>query len=119
MRVAVSSTGTTVTDPVESRFGRARYFLVVDTATDRVEVVENVQNRNAAQGAGIQSAQAVVTTGATVLVTGHCGPKAFKVLRAAGVAVHLVADVTVDEALRRLAAGELPAAAAADVEGHW
>jgi predicted Fe-Mo cluster-binding NifX family protein len=115
----VSCAGTTRTEPVESRFGRARYFLVVDTATDSLDVIENLQNRNAAQGAGIQSAQAVVSAGATALVTGHCGPKAFKVLQAAGVAVHLVDACTVDEALRRLAAGELPATAAADVEGHW
>lgn len=119
MRVAVSCAGTTRGERVEPRFGRARYFLVVDTTTDVVEVVENVQNRNAAQGAGIQSAQAVVNAGAAALVTGHCGPKAFKVLRAAGVSVHLVNGGTVDESLQRLAAGELPAAATADVEGHW
>ena len=119
MRVAISCAGTTRDEPVEARFGRARYFLVVDTDAGSLDVVENVQNRNAAQGAGIQSAQAVVAAGATALVTGHCGPKAFKVLQAAGVAVHLVDGCTVDEALKRLASGALHAIATADVEGHW
>ena len=39
------------------------------------------------QGAGIQAAQTVIGRGAEALITGFCGPKAFRVLTAAKVQV--------------------------------
>jgi predicted Fe-Mo cluster-binding NifX family protein len=52
------------------------------------------------------------------VVTGHCGPKAFRVLSAAGVKVYNTDAPTVAEALDRFRAGKLVPADAADVEGH-
>jgi len=52
--------------PVDSRFGRAAFFLVVDTESGSVETHSNDQNVNAAQGAGIQAAEAVARLGADV-----------------------------------------------------
>jgi len=52
MNVAVTAQATELNAPVETRFGRARYFLV-DTETGRCTAHDNVQNVNAAQGAGI------------------------------------------------------------------
>ena len=40
-------------------------------------------------GAGIQSAQLVVSKGAKAVITGNCGPNAIKTLSAAGVKVFL------------------------------
>jgi predicted Fe-Mo cluster-binding NifX family protein len=74
---------------------------------------------DAAQGAGIQAAQTVIDSGALALITGHCGPKAFRALNAAGVQVYLTADGTIDEVLDRLESGVLNVAHAADVDGHW
>ncbi len=61
---------------------------------------------NATQGAGIQAAQAVIDNKATAVITGHCGPKAFRALKAAGIEVFLAPDGTVDEAVTRFEAGE-------------
>ncbi|MFA7062307.1 MAG: NifB/NifX family molybdenum-iron cluster-binding protein, partial [Pedobacter sp.] len=82
-------------------------------------MIDNTQNLNASQGEGIQAAQAVATAGANVLITGHCGPKAFRVLNAAGIKIYNCEAATVEEALRLLEEGKLVAANEADVEGHW
>jgi len=119
MKIAVTTSGRDLQAPVDSRFGRAPNFLIYDLETGNFAVIDNEQNLNAAQGAGIQSAQTVVRSGAGALVTGHCGPKAFRVLSAAGVKVYTAEILTVAEAIDRFRAGTLVEALSADVEGHW
>jgi predicted Fe-Mo cluster-binding NifX family protein len=119
MKVVVTSTGTTLDDPVDTRFGRASHFLFVDTESEEVRPVDNSQNLNAMQGAGVQAAQTVADLAPEYVVTGHCGPKAFAVLKAAGVRVVLGVEGTVREALGRLERGELKPSENPDVEGHW
>lgn len=119
MKVAVSATGPDLTSAVDRRFGRARYLLIVDTPERTAQALENRAGMDAAQGAGIQAAQTVINSKALTLITGHCGPKAFRALNAAGVQVYLTEDGTVDEVLDRLESGGLNVAHAADVDGHW
>ncbi len=119
MKIAVTSQGTELDSPVDPRFGRARYFLLVDTQTEESSAKDNAQNLNAPQGAGIQAAQAVVNHGAEALITGNVGPKAFATLSAAGVQVCVGATGTVREAVQRWKAGQLQVAQKANVEGHW
>jgi len=119
MKVAVSSKGSLLSNGVDQRFGRAACFLIVETETGESQAVKNEQNLNAAQGAGIQSAQTVAAHGVEAVLTGHCGLKAFRVLQAAGIRVYVGADGTVSEAVEKFKAGALEEAAQADVEGHW
>jgi predicted Fe-Mo cluster-binding NifX family protein len=119
MRIAFTTSGNTLDSPLDSRFGRAPGFLVYDTDSGTFEFVDNQQSLNAAQGAGIQAAETVVRSGAKNLVTGHCGPKAFRVLIAAGVKVYNTDQPTVAAALEAFKAGALRPAESADVEGHW
>ena len=119
MNIAVTSCGKDLPAPLDSRFGRAAGFLIYDTDTKDVQVIDNAQNLNAAQGAGIQAGQTVVNAGANALITGHCGPKAFRVLQAAGIKVYNCNAATVAEALQQYADGKLQPASEADVEGHW
>lgn len=119
MLVAVTAQGASLDSPMDPRFGRASQFLLIDTATGEVAVHDNAQNLNALQGAGIQAAQNIARLRAQAVVTGHVGPKAFAVLKAAGVVVYTGATGTVRESLEALLAGRLQAASGADVEGHW
>jgi len=119
MIVAVSAGGPELSSAVDSRFGRAAWFVFVDLDTDAVRAVKNEQNLTAVQGAGIQSAQRVVEQGAGAVITGHCGPKAFRVLSAAGAAIYLGAKGSVADAVSQFRKRELTKADAADVEGHW
>ncbi len=119
MKIAFTTSGGGLNAPLDGRFGRAAKFLIYDTETDTFEVIDNHQNLNAAQGAGIQAAETVARAGAQGLVTGHCGPKAYRVLAAAGVKVFHSGAATVAEALRQYLGGTLAESQAADVEGHW
>jgi predicted Fe-Mo cluster-binding NifX family protein len=119
MKVAVTSRGPTLDDEVDPRFGRAQVFLVVDIDTGEFEVVDNKQNLEAPQGAGIQAGRIVSEHGAEVLITGHCGPNAYRTLSAAGVKVVIGAGGTVRDAVEKFKSGELKPAESADVEGHW
>ena len=119
MKIAFTTSGDDLNSPLDSRFGRAPKFLIYDTDADKFEVLDNLQNLNAAQGAGIQSAEAVVRSGAKCLVTGHCGPKAFRILSSAKVQVYNTEASTIAEGLDLYRQGKLAEAGSADVEGHW
>lgn len=119
MKIAVTSQGRDLASAVDPRFGRGPYFVIVDTETGEFQAVDNEQNLNAAQGAGIQSAQCVAKHGAEAVLTGHCGPKAFHALTAGEIKVYLGLTGTVGEAVEQFKAGKLEATDAADVEGHW
>ncbi|MBG0775487.1 MAG: dinitrogenase iron-molybdenum cofactor biosynthesis protein [Desulfovibrionaceae bacterium] len=105
--------------PLDPRFGRAAGFVLYDTDSGAAEYVNNEQNLNLAQGAGIQSAMTVANAGAKAVLTGHVGPKAFAALNKGAIAVHLCTASTVGQGLDQLAAGDLPPTGGADVEGHW
>lgn len=64
MKVAVTAQGPDLDSLIDPRFGRAQYFLLVDTDTGKFTTHDNVQNLNAPQGAGIQAAQTVAQLGA-------------------------------------------------------
>ncbi len=119
MKLAISAAGPHLSSPVDQRFGRARYLLIVDTPEHAVRAIENRAGMDAAQGAGIQAAQSVIDSEARVLITGHCGPKAFRALQAAGIHVYLAPGGTVEQAIGRFQTNELELAPAADVDGHW
>lgn len=119
MKVAVTSGGRELTSRFDTRFGRAAYFIVYELDGGHWSWHDNVQNYEAAQGAGIQAADTVRRLGATALVTGHVGPKAFKVLAASGIKIYTTAAQTVQEALDAYKSGALSPQTAADVEGHW
>jgi predicted Fe-Mo cluster-binding NifX family protein len=119
MKIVVSAGGPGLEAQIDPRFGRAAGFVVFDTQTRKFEQVDNRQSLNAAQGAGIQAAEAVSRLGAECLITGHCGPKAYRALQAAGIRVYTGATGTVGEAIAALEQGRLQPASAADVDGHW
>lgn len=117
--IVVSARGETTEALVDSRFGRTAFFVSVDPATGAVEAHSNKPNLEAPQGAGIQAAQFVAGLGAKVLISGNVGPKAFRVLQAAGIRMYRCEGGTVAEAVSRLKADDLPEVTAATVPGHW
>jgi predicted Fe-Mo cluster-binding NifX family protein len=119
MKIALTTSGDDISAPLEPRFGRAPKFLIYDLETNSFDLVDNMRNVEAQQGAGIQAAETIARHGAEVVVTGHCGPKAFRVLSAAGIEVYSTDAATVTEALEKYRSGELSIAKSADVEGHW
>jgi predicted Fe-Mo cluster-binding NifX family protein len=119
LKIAITSKGKDLDSQIDSRFGRAAYILIVDTLNHGVEVLDNSENVNAFKGAGIQAAVTVSDRGAKVLLTGYCGPNAFKTLNAAGVKVANDVTGTVRGAVIAYREGKVSFADGANVEGSW
>jgi predicted Fe-Mo cluster-binding NifX family protein len=119
MKIAITSMGQSLDDSVDPRFGRAKYLLIVDTATMEFEVIDNSANINAFKGAGIQTATMISDRGAEVLLTGYCGPNAFRTAQAAGIKVVNDVSGTVKSVLQQFMQGSLQYSAAPNAEGHW
>jgi len=120
MKVCIPAEGPALDAKVDARLGRAAYFVLVDSEGGALmQAVPNKQNKQAAAGAGVQAGQTIAGAGADAVLCAHCGPKAFRVLQAAGLKVYTGAAGTVGDALRAFRSGELPEARDADIEGHW
>ena len=119
MKIAITSAGKESASTMDARFGRTPWFMVTDPETGLWEAYANEQNMNAAQGAGIQSAQRLINLGVEAVITGHVGPKAFRILKAADIGIFHCEGGTVDEALQLFKQGRLIRTDQADVEGHW
>jgi predicted Fe-Mo cluster-binding NifX family protein len=120
VKITISSQGATLDSAVDPRFGRATQFILYDTETASHEAISNAQGLDAAQGAGIKAAETISRLGAQVLITGHCGPKAFETLKAAGIEVVIGAEgCTVSQALEKYKLGKLKTSGSSDVSGHW
>jgi predicted Fe-Mo cluster-binding NifX family protein len=103
---------------VDSRFGRCRYFVILDSDTMELEIVENASVA-ASSGAGIQAAQTIVNKGVEVVITGNVGPNAFQVLSSAGVKVVTGADGRVRDVVEKYEKGELKERSGPTVGGHF
>ena len=118
MRIAISSSGSDLDAQVDPRFGRCRYFVIVDSDTEEFEVLDN-QAAMTSGGAGIQAAQMVANSGVAAVITGNLGPNASDTLKAAGVKTYLGVSGTVREVLQQYKAGHLQEASGPTVESHF
>lgn len=115
MRICITTSGIDLDAQVDSVFGRARYFLLVDSETLDTEAVENVPG---AHGAGVQAAQIMVDKAIGTVLTGNVGPNAFQGLTAAGIQIFIGAKGTARDALAAYKAGTLQTAGGPTSQGH-
>lgn len=118
MRICVTAFSDKPDMAVDPRFGRCRYFIILESETMSYEVVENA-GLNAMGGAGIQAAQTIANKRVDVVITGNIGPNAFNVLSAAGIRTVTGASGTVKEVVERYKRGELRETTNATVGGHF
>ena len=99
MRVAFTAGGESLDSPFDNRFGRAEKFIIYDTESDTFEVLDNTQNLQAVQGAGVQRAQHIIF--------------------AAGILVYQAKAETVSEALAMYKSKAIKPLKVPSVEEHW
>ena len=109
MKIVFTTQGPDLDSPMDARFGRARYFLVLDSDSGAIEVVDNGADSQVAHGAGPKAAQKVIQLGAGVVVTGNGpGGNAASVLGSTDIEVYVGAgNMTAAEAKRAYENGEL------------
>jgi predicted Fe-Mo cluster-binding NifX family protein len=86
MKIGISSTGPSLNNQIDARFGRCDYFMIVDSETMAKQAIPN-ENVSATSGAGISAAQLMADKGVDIVLTGNVGPKAANVFDAAGIRV--------------------------------
>lgn len=119
MKIAISADKPDETAIMDTRFGRAPWFVIWDSESKTYTSLANKQNLEAAQGAGIQSAQNVAEAGVSAVICGHTGPKAWSLLSRAGIDIYNTKSAPVSEIVQQFEQGLLKKADNADVEGHW
>lgn len=118
MKIAVTSAGPDLGSTVESRFGRCPYFLIIESDTMEFESIEN-PNIALGGGAGIQSAQMMAEKGVQTVLTGNCGPNAFRTFGAAGIQVITGVSGMVRQAVEQFRAGVFSSATSPNVSSHF
>lgn len=117
MKVCVTAENAGFDALLDPRFGRCRFFVVVDLDSMSETSVQNTAIA-AGGGAGIQAAQTVVRLGVDALITGNIGPNALQVLSSAGIDVYQSTGGTVRDAVERFRRGELAKISAPSVPPH-
>jgi predicted Fe-Mo cluster-binding NifX family protein len=118
VKFCIPARGEDLDAAVDTRFGRAERFVVIDTDTGEVRSFPNA-GAASGHGAGVQAARSVAASGAEAVLAPACGPKAFEVLQAAGIAVYSGAAGTLREALEAFESGRLQRLEEADAAAGW
>lgn len=106
MKICIATTGPNLDLQVSPVFGRAPYFLIIDSETEELKNISN-QATLAPRGAGIAAAQIVVSEKAEVVITGMVGPNAQYALEQSGIRVISGVSGIAKEALKKFKSGEL------------
>ncbi len=119
MKIIIPIDGDNLNSNINRTFGRTKQFIMIDSNNNSFKLIDNIQNLQATQGAGIQSAQLVVKAGADAVITMHLGPKAHSVLSNAGVKVMMGQLDTIENNINAYKKDALKEMTDANVESHW
>ncbi len=106
MKIIITAASNKIDQPFSPRFGRADYFILIDSETREWEAFSNPATA-ARGGAGPQAVQFIAGKGARAVISGRYGPSAFTALEAAGLQAYIAKEGTVNEVLDQYLAGEL------------
>jgi predicted Fe-Mo cluster-binding NifX family protein len=118
MKIAISSSGKTLDSPLDPRFGRCAWFLVIDPADMSYEAFDN-QSAAQSSGAGIQAAQFLADKNVSAVITGHVGPNAVQTLSAAGIEIFAQQQGTIREVVERYRNKDLNSTTQSTVGRHF
>ena len=118
MKICVTSIGDNIDSDIDPRFGRCKYFLIIDTDSMNVKPISN-DSMMTSGGAGIQAAQMVAKTGAKTVITGNIGPNAFQTLKAADIKIITGVNGKIKDVVERFNQGKLEEIDSPSVGSHF
>jgi len=120
MKIAISTEGDTIESPVDQRFGRCKYFLIVDIEGKEINKVEAIENQGIIQGHGaaFKAAEQIGKLGVEAVITGNLGPNATDVLKQLGIKAYQSSGIAKDS-VQNFIDGELQAISAPTAQAHY
>jgi len=119
MKICITSSDLNLNSPVDSRFGRAQYFLILDEKGNLEETISN-PGVLASGGAGIAAAQKIIDQGVKILITGNIGPNALGVLETTNIQIFLCPfNIKIKEAFLMWKNDKLTLMKKPSVPGHF
>ena len=97
MKIIISSRGKKWSDSIDPQFEYAKGFVLINEETNKKSWHSNEESINTPGDTGIQAAEFVVNTGASVLITGSVGPKSLDILNHANVKVFMAPALSVKD----------------------
>ena len=82
MKIIITASSDQIDQPFNPRFGRAEYFILIDSETQKWESLSNPA-MGAHGSAGPQAVQFIATHQPDVVISGRYGPNAFSALETA------------------------------------
>ncbi len=109
MIIIISAQNPQLDSFIERRFGRAPWFIKVDTETSNWQALAN-PGASQSGGAGVTAAQFAIDQKVDAVISGDFGPNAANVFRAAKIGMHLFTSEseTVKQTVIDFQQGKLP-----------
>ncbi len=107
MKIAIPTDEKNMETNVCVSFGRAPYFLIYDTETEKTIFLDN-KAATSTGGAGIKAAQIIVDAEANALLTPRLGENAANVLKAADIQLYKTTATSARDNIDAYIAGKLP-----------
>jgi len=109
MIIIVSARDSKLESLTDPRFGRAAWFIKMNTETDQWEAFPNSAAAQSG-GAGVAAAQFVIDQKANAVVSGDFGPNASSAFKSANIVMHLFTQevTTVQQAIDHFKQNKLP-----------
>ena len=120
MKFCITTTGPDLDSKIDPRFGRCQYLLFVDFRTGKL--LKSIPNTASisGRGAGVATAQRIVSEKAQVIITGNIGPNAFNVLSTSQIKIYLgFVGLSAKQILEKYRQGKLEKIARSNVNGHF
>ncbi|HNX09945.1 MAG TPA: NifB/NifX family molybdenum-iron cluster-binding protein [Methanothrix sp.] len=118
MKICVTATAAGIDSPMDPRFGRCPFFVLVDLDSMSENSIANI-NSSASSGAGIQASEELARQGVSALVTGNIGPNAMLTLSKAMIDVYQYqGGGSVRDVVEKFKRGELAKISSPSVQAH-
>lgn len=108
MKIAISATGNTLDSDVDEKFGRCKYFLILEVTDNKAEIINTIKNKaqEEMRGAGLCAGEQIGNLGVEAVITANLGPKAKDILDQLGIKAYR-ASGKIKDVLLKLKQGNL------------
>lgn len=92
MKIAIGLEENNYNSQVDRRFGRASFFILIDSITNNYEIIEN-EAKDESTGAGLKVVKNLVNLGVEEIIAGEIGPKAAVLIEEFNIPVYKLGEL--------------------------